>query len=281
MASIGFHVMVRVARWRRARYASCLDRMARPVAGPGHEVPATLVSFCGRRDFPELVASWRSFQRWIGRPARACLVSDGTLDERERDWIRRLEPRVEIVTLEQFGGRHASARMRAYAKANPMGNKLFVMRALGEVAPCIYSDSDILFFPASREIGGREFWEGDTPSYLLDPYPSLDVRLIKTAAEREQPVNGGFVVLRSAIDWTAVMARFEAMTEEPAFFSEQTLAHLAIRSQGGRPLDPGKYVLRNEDQWAATDWFSGPGVALRHYISSLRHKMWIKMRVFA
>ncbi len=242
------------------------------------EIPATLLGFCGRRDLPEQVASWRSFQRWVGRPRRVVLVSDGTLAEPEVSLLRRLEPKVEIKNLAEFGGATASEAMERYAASQPMGRKLMVMRAMHSLAPVIYADSDILYFPPASEIGAPAFWKAEHPSYLLDPYPSLDQRLAASEAERILPVNGGFVVVRKPLNWDEPMRRFEALSGEPAFFSEQTLVHLAIKFSGGEPLDPERYVLRNEDQWAATDWFAGPGVVLRHYISSLRHKMWLRDR---
>jgi len=276
MASLAFHIMVRVARWRRARYQAKLKLHATPAPGPETEIPATLLGFCGQRDLPEQVASWRSFQRWIGRPRRVVLVSDGTLAESDFSLLRRLEPKVEFKTLAEFGGATASAAMQRYAASQPMGRKLLVMRAMDSLAPVIYADSDILYFPPASEVADSGFWEAEHPSYLLDPYPSLDHRLATAETERVLPVNGGFVVVRKPLDWSEPMLRFAALAGEPAFFSEQTLLHLAVRFAGGKPLDATRYVLRNEDQWAATDWFAGPDVALRHYISSLRHKMWLR-----
>ncbi len=191
--------------------------------------------------------------------------------------MRSLEPRVEIKSLEEFGGATATEAMGRYASSQPMGRKLLVMRALDSLAPVIYADSDILCFPAASELAKPEFWDSAQPSYLLDPYPSLDLRLVEKDSEKLQPVNGGFVVVRRPLDWSEPMRRFEALPGDPAFFSEQTLLHLAIRFSGGTPLDPTRYVLRNEDQWAARDWFAGPEVVLRHYISSLRHKMWLRV----
>jgi hypothetical protein len=278
MASIAYHLSSRIARWRRARFVARLADYAQPLAGGAGEVPATLLGFCGQRDLPEQVASWRSFQRWVGRPRRVVLVSDGSLGDRECALLRALEPRVEIQSLEEFGGATATAAMRNYAASQPMGRKLWVMRALDSLAPVIYADSDILYFPASVELAEPSFWEGDRPAYLLDPYPSLDLRLLPEVGERSEPVNGGFVVVRQALQWSESMRRLEELQGEPSFFSEQTLLHLTIRLSGGNPLDPARYVLRNEDQWSATDWFAGPEVALRHYISSLRHKMWLRVR---
>jgi hypothetical protein len=277
MASIAFHLMRRIAGWRRARFVSHLPDMARLQEGVGAEVPTTLLAFCGKRDLPEQVASWRSFHRWVGRPRRAVLVSDGTLGEPEKHLLRTLEPRVEIVSLESFGHSLATERMLRYAEAIPMGRKLLVMRSLDSVSPCLYADSDILYFPAARELSSPGFWGGTAPSYLLDPYPSLDLRLLQDESERLLPVNAGFLVLRSRLDWGEPLARLERLVGDPVFFTEQTLVHLAVRAGQGKPLDPDRFVLRIEDQWAARDRYAGAEVALRHYVSHIRYKMWMRV----
>jgi hypothetical protein len=204
-------------------------------------------------------------------------VSDGTLGDFETRMLRLFEPRLEILSLEQFGGGLANDRMRRYAEAIPMGRKLLVMRAADSLAPCIYADSDILYFPKAAELGSRGFWERSAPGYLLDPYPSLDLRLIHGEADRESPVNAGFLAIPGPIDWSEPMRRFGTLEGEPVFFTEQTLTHLAIRGSGGKALDPERYVLRIEDQWLARDTFTGPEVALRHYVSHIRFKMWMKV----
>jgi len=277
MASIAFHVMRRLADWRRRRFVA---RIPERVGAPDASLPElslTLLAFCGRRDFPEQVASWLSFRRWVGRPRRSVLVSDGTLGEPEIQTLQRFEPRLEVSSLEQFGGAHASDRMRRYAEAIPMGRKLLVMRAVDSLAPCLYADSDILYFPKAAELGTSGFWNRSVPGYLFDPYPSLDLRLIQGEADRDSPVNAGFLAIPGPIDWSEPMRRFERLEGEPVFFTEQTLTHLAIRGSGGTALDPKRYILRIEDQWLARDRFTGPEVALRHYVSHIRYKMWMKV----
>ena len=283
MASIAYHLASRWARLRRRQYAARLPAIAAlPLPNPNTPtLPATLVAFCGTRDLPEQIASWRSFRIHVGRPTRTVLVSDGSLGPDHTTLLRTLEPRLEIRSLEEFAGDLATPRMRSYAESMPMGRKLFVMRGLDRLAPCLYADSDILFFPAARELAGPAIWSSPEPRYLLDPYPSLDPRLIRHPADAEAPVNGGFVILKQPACWTEPLALFDTLPGDPAFFTEQTLNHLAIRRAAGTPLDPTRYILRNEDQWTATDHFAGPGVALRHYISSFRHKMWLRIRTRA
>lgn len=273
--------MRRIAGWRRRCFVARIPRLAKPPMGDEREVPFHLLAFCGQRDFPEQLASWRSLRSWIGRPRRTVMVSDGSLGEREIGLLRRFEPRLEVRSLEEFGGERVSNPMRRYAESIPMGRKLWVMRSMDTLAPCLYSDSDILFFRAASEMAEPDWWEGEGPSYLQDPYPSLDLRLLRGASENSQPVNAGFLAVRGPLEWKEAMGRFEKLEGAPEYFTEQTLTHLAIRSSGGLPLDPERYVLRIEDQWWARDAFSGPKVAMRHYVSHIRYKMWMKVPILS
>lgn len=273
--------MRRIAGWRRRCFVSRIPALTQAPGSTVPESPFNLLAFCGQKDFPEQVASWRSLRRWVGRPRRTVLVSDGSLGEREIGLLRKLEPRLEVVSLEEFGGERVTGPMRRYAAAIPMGRKLWVMRSMDSLAPCLYSDSDILYFRPAAEMAEASWWAGGSPSYLQDPYPSLDLRLLRGESENTQPVNAGFLAIRGPLDWTVPMDRFGKLDGDPVFFTEQTLTHLAVRASGGVPLDPERYVLRIEDQWWARDAFSGPAVAMRHYVSHIRYKMWMKVPILS
>ncbi|MBI3877070.1 MAG: hypothetical protein HY300_14125 [Verrucomicrobia bacterium] len=164
--------------------------------------------------------------------------------------------------------------VRRYAEQHPLGKKLAVLVSLPPDGMTIYADSDILFFPGASHLRSVINETPGSPRYLLDCWPSLDERLLRAPAEKEQPANSGFALLRHGIDWSGALARLAEAGGENGFFTEQTVFHLAMRQAGGVPLPPDKYVLANDDQWIYDDHHCGPEVALRHYISSLRHKFW-------
>ena len=78
--------------------------------------------------------------------------------------------------------------------------------------------------------------------------------------------------------WSAALERFNNMSGDVMHFTEQTIIHLGLQAAGARALPAEKYVLANDDQWLWRDLHAGPQVALRHYISSFRHKFWLKVR---
>jgi len=265
-------------RWRFRRTLARL----KPVE-VRRQIPLNLVFFSSDVDYLEQAASIRSFLRNAGRPQRLLIVSDGSHSERTKTLLRQLDSCVEIEHWRDFVDPQLPPKVRDYARSHPFGKKLSIVMSLAHrlSGPSIYSDSDVLFFPQSSDLASLVEGPGASPFYLLDCWPSLDPRLIYREEEMRCPVNGGFLIFRSGLDWGPQMERFEAMEGEPSFFSEQTLVHLAVKAGGGQPLPPARYILRADDQTIFPDTFASQRIALRHYISSIRYKMWHHVHLFS
>jgi hypothetical protein len=278
MASVAFHLTYRWARIRRHRFAARLSaEAARPLpAGPVLE-HVRLASYCGRRDFPELVASWHSFRKFAGRPAESWLLSDGSLGRTEAEVIRRLEPHTRVLEFEELDPRLLTPRLLHYAAARPLGKKLCLLRQLSEGPRWIFSDSDLLYFPGAAGLGQPAWWAGGQCRFLLDQVASLDPQIETADTPAGQPVNSGFLAAAGPLDWTEALARLEARTGPYSFFTEQTVCHLACHRSGGLPLDPARCIMRNEDQWLPRDLYARRELVFRHYISSFRQKMWLQV----
>lgn len=75
---------------------------------------------------------------------------------------------------------------------------------------------------------------GPEVEFLEDCYPSRDDRLLRGPEEKRAPANSGFVLVRTSSNWETALARFAAVTGEPAYLTEQTLFHLAVHASRGR-----------------------------------------------
>jgi hypothetical protein len=163
-----------------------------------------------------------------------------------------------------------------YAEVDPLGKKLAVVMSLQSQMRTVYFDSDVLFFPPASSLAAEFAAE---PRYMADCHRSLDDRLLLDAAEAEPTVNGGFLMWSKPPDWAAALARYATVRDSPSHFTEQTVVHLAIRASGGIPLNPTEYVLIVDDQFQYRDVVDlMPGVALRHYVGPVRHKLWNMIR---
>jgi len=275
---IGYHLALRWAQWKRGAYQRRLHALVRRTAPRAPDSRAAFYSFSGHRDLPEQVACLRTFLRHATHPRKIVVVGDGTHTEADRELLQALSPRLEALPWDAFIRNDLPAKLMEYARAHPLGKKIAVLMSVQEAGSWLFSDSDILYFASAGDIRRRLNEAAGSAEYLEDCYPSLDDRLIGGPEEKRAPVNSGFIMVHQPLDWRLAMERFEAMKGESGYFTEQTLFHLAVRASGGQALPMDRYVIQSDDQWVAADRHSGPGVVLRHYFSSIRYKMWLKVR---
>jgi hypothetical protein len=279
MVNIPYRISVLLGKRNRRRFAGGVSSIE-PVTSP-RQIPVTVYSFSGERDWPEQAASIRSFLRFVGLPVKYVVVSDGSLTIETRRVLEGLNSRVTVSSLSDICRADLPKRVYEYGAAHFLGKKLALLLSLPVSTATIYCDSDVLFFPGAHALARLVDSPLASPLYLLDSWPSLDSRLVICESEKELPVNGGFLIMDRPLEWTNALGRLAAMEGECAFFTEQTLVHLAMKASGGRPLPADQYILRAEDQFSFFDRYARPGIVLRHYISSIRTKFWSQTRVFS
>jgi hypothetical protein len=261
----------------RAAYARALARLARrPVAAP-RDLGCHLVTFSGEAALPEQVASLRSFLARAGRPWSATVVSDGSHGPASRRLLEAVDPVVRVVDVEDVAPPRLPPAVGAYAARAPMGRKLAVELALplhGE--PTLYADADVLFLRGAGVLARLVDDPVGAPRFLLDPEPYLDDRL--DPADRHAPVNGGALLLHRPLDWAPGLSALAALGgADERFHTEQTVLHVAVHASGGVPFDPARFVVQTDDMRALRDRHAGPEVALRHYTTPVRHKLWCRL----
>jgi hypothetical protein len=187
---------------------------------------------------------------------------------------------VSVITLESVIKADLPARIHEYAAHHFLGKKLALLVSLPVEGPTIYTDSDVLFFSGAHRLAAMFQTPPQSPRYLLDCYPSLDERLLTHDAEKQLPVNAGFLILSGTLDWGGALNRLERLQGDCVFFTEQTLVHLTIRANKGQPLDSEDFVLRAEDQFVYSDYYADRDISARHYVSSIRNKFWHRTNLF-
>ena len=278
MPNFGYHF----ARWRgnliRALYRLFLSFTVRRPVRTRQNVPFAVFSYSSEEMLPEQVASIRSFLRHAGRPAKFTVVSDGSHSEKSLDLLRKIDPCI-VATRLQPGAAAVVDRYSSYLENHPTGRQLGLIMSLPREGdgPSLYIDADVLFFPGAREIG--ELAATDAPAlYLADCQFSGDDRLLRTPAEKEQPVNTGVLFLKNRLDWSLSIARFRELPGEPTFFTNQTMTHLTMHQNGAKPFAAAKFVLQLDDQFEFGDRYASPSLILRHYVNPVRHKFWTSSR---
>ena len=275
MPNLGYHLARTKGNAVRAIYAASLASIARRRIAPPRDLPFDVYAYSGEAALPEQVASIRSFLRFAGRPQKFTVVSDGTHPRRSVALLRTLDPSVSVSEVADWLPGDIPSRLRSYLAEHPTGKQLGLIMSLPMKRPALYVDSDVLFFRGAGQPGAFDGTTAVVPAHFLaDCQLSADERLFRDEAEKRNPVNTGVLFLKRTLDWSLAISRFLELEGAPNFFTNQTMTHLAMHANGAQPLDPRKFVLQLDDQFAYADRYAGPALALRHYVNPVRHKFW-------
>jgi hypothetical protein len=251
------------------------------IAASGIETgpPMELQVFClsAQERLAEQVACLRSFLAHVGVPDQFTVVSDGSHTRHGRDLLRAIHPSVTVENWRRFAGRSPRV-VRDYARIDWRGQKVALLVAISCDQRVLYTDDDVLFFAAAREL--HDLTAERELRYLRDcdgPRPFLDPRMLRDPSEARNGVNSGFLFLGAPLDWEPALRRLESLSRRPHGFSGQTLVHLAMHGSGARPLDRARYVVADDDRTRLEDPHIGPDTVLRHYVGPVRHKFWLAL----
>jgi hypothetical protein len=276
---IGSHIALHQSRLYRFIYNASLPWIVKRKIDQKTITPLTVYSLSYEKGLPEQVASIRSFIKNVGVPNKFVVVSDGSYSERSKQLIRAIHPCVSVCDWFDFVRSDLPEYVRSFSALHPMGIKFSVLLSIpvDEVAneTAIYTDCDILFFPAATELSEIAASKEHCSYYLPDCEKSLDSRLLFTAEEGEQPINAGFIIFKQEIDWSIALHRLSELEGGITYYLEQTLVHLALHHNKASPLATNKFIMDTSDLFIYRDLFASDQIAIRHYVNTVRHKFWL------
>ncbi|MFN2621916.1 MAG: hypothetical protein ABR611_03635 [Chthoniobacterales bacterium] len=275
MPNYGYHLARAKGRAVRGLYRASLRALSR--IEPPRAFPLEVFAYSGEAALPEQVASIRSFLSHVGRPVMFNVVSDGSYSESSKRLIQEIDPCVSIREATDWVPKDLPENIYPYLKNHPTGRQLALIMSLPLKAPALYLDSDILFFAGADDLHAHPERRDVPALYLADCRFSGDERLLRGPDEANDPVNTGFLLLFQKLDWSLSVQRFLEMKGEPNFFTNQTMTHLTMHANRAAPFDARKYVLQLDDQFVYPDRYAKPTIALRHYVSPVRHKFWTSL----
>jgi hypothetical protein len=278
MVNIGYHTARWQGKFNRHFYNSKIEKTIKKPINTNQKIPVRVYAFSCERDLAEQVASIRSFIRHVGIPETFTVISDGSYTDLSCQFLRRIHPCVEVIPINKFLKTNLPQCVSDYAQVHPMGKKLSALMSIPIHGTTIYTDSDILFFPGASDLVELANLDSQVCHYLPDCANSLDTRILYEQTEKLNPVNAGFILLKQELDWNFAIKRLANLSGTPSYFTEQTIVHLTIHSNHGIPLCSDKYVLNVKDQFIYPDKFSSSKIALRHYVSDVRHKFWMNIK---
>ncbi len=275
MVNIGYHAAKIQAKLLRNAYKSSLSSLVSFPIKQDRQVPIKVYALSCERDLPEQVASLRSFIRYVGVPDTFTIMSDGSYTDQSIQLLRNVHPCVDVQLLTKFQRDDLPRSVHAYAAQQAMGKKLAALMSIPIDGATLYTDSDILFFQGASDLVDLANSEDTHTYYLPDCKNSLDKRLIYEDIEMQNPINAGFILFKKALDWNESVKRLSNLEEFPNYFSEQTIVNLTIKRNHGIALAREKYIMNVDDQFMYPDKFATKQIAMRHYVSDVRHKFWL------
>ena len=250
------------------------------------DVDFTLVSFSSSKDFYDQILSICSFLRYVGNPDSWVIYSDGSHTEKEIEFLEAQFVFLKIVktqwtntvSLTEICKKELlpyKSQLFDYAIKHPLGKKLFHYLNHNINKPTLFIDSDILFYTRASIL--NNILNEDIPGWYLPDIDSqcLDKRFRKSSLTELYNVNSGFILLKQNLSSLIAGLEFlKSLNYEYEYFTEQTVQHILLKSNGLMPLDPRLFILNSDDQFDFSYLFSRNKVAVRHYTGPVRHKMW-------
>jgi hypothetical protein len=276
LPNFAYHFALRLGKALRGLYRAFLPIIVRFRPHPPRSFPFEVFAYSNDEMLPEQVASIRSFLRHVGRPKSFTVVSDGSHSDRSIRLLKSVDRSVSVETAKRASP-GLPEKLEGYLNSHPTGKQLALIMSLPRNGPALYVDADVRFFQGGSDLVARGEAKDLPTYYLADCQFAGDRRLLRDATEENEPVNTGVLLHFRKLDWSLSMSRFVQLEGEPNFFTNQTMTHLTMHQNGGRPFDPAKYVLQLDDQFVFADHYAGAGLALRHYVNPVRHKFWTSL----
>ena len=239
------------------------------------KVDFELFSFSGASGFEDQMLSIYSFVFYAGVPLKWIIYSDKSYTEYHIRVFKEIFPFVEIKDWDITKSFETNVYVKEYLSVSSMAKKLNII--LGHTykkAQSIYVDSDIVFYKnivyyLNSNILSTGLW------YVPDTLGNVKKHF---GIERESiyPLNSGLLILNKDFDFEDIHQYFNSLRGNYVYFSEQSSFEYALRKQGGQMLDPRQFIIDTSDQFDFSNKFSPGDIAMRHYTSPVRHKMWQK-----
>lgn len=235
------------------------------------------VSFSSSRDLEEQMLSILSLIKWYGHPQKWTIYSDGSHTEEDKEILKLLG---SFIVIKKWNdcldniNHDKKDFLFQYAKSAPLGKKLSAFISHSITCKTAFLDSDIVFYKNIKDtldlVNSSEFnW------FTVEvEWGTLDTRYKIESPKELYQINSGFSIINKDFNWTQALDFISTLNNQFEYFSEQTAFHIAMKNQNSYPLDPRKFMLHSSDQFSIRTLQNNSSIAIRHFVSPVRHKMW-------
>lgn len=222
---------------------------------------------CSHRDLLLLVWSLKSWHDVVSRSAQVYIHEDGSFTARDRAHIARLFPHAAIVdhdgSTEQARSQwlKASPKARSYRtnEANVLMVKLIDPYFTGNAPMRLILDTDMLWFAEPTDILAALAGRVDMPFMMKARQGIFRLGDGTDMPQELSDLNSGIVGYRTGdFDLGMVEEFFTKGTKYNHFIEQACYAWVLSKKSGVIPLDPKKYVIKEDAAGSVMKHFTGP-----------------------
>ena len=230
-----------------------------------------VMSLSGADAFEEQVLSIYSFLYYGGMPTRWTLYSDKTYTDEQKDFFTNEFKFLRVLDWDVYEFHKTDKYVGAYLDVCPMAKKLNILLGHSYTGPTLYLDSDIMIYKNIAYYFNSPLLKSGL-WYAADTIGDINL-YFRQDRESLYALNAGFLLFNKEFDRTNVFKYMEGLQGKYDWFSEQSSIEYAFRMQGAQMLDPRQFIIDSDDQFDFGIKFRPDEIAMRHYTSPVRHKM--------
>src|SRR6202040_1930224 len=150
--NLAYHSARLEGKIARALYRAALPMIVRRRQRIARDLALDVFAYSGENTLPEQVASIRSFLAHAGRPKQFTVLSDGSYTAASTDLLEKIDICVRVEKPPAVLPPGLPDTIQSYLTEHPTGKQLALLMSLPTNGPTLYTDSDVLFFPAAHDL---------------------------------------------------------------------------------------------------------------------------------
>ena len=260
------------ANWYKKQFLKNIQNHQSAYSENSNEVDFEVMSLSGSTGFEDQLLSIYSFVFYAGKPIKWTVYSDKSYTEIQKKILLEKFPFVSIIDWDIFDYYRDSKLLNDCISVTAVAKKINIILGHRYNHQTLYVDSDIVFYKNIRSyltanLLTKGLW------YVPDTLGNVNEYFNK---ERESiyPLNSGLLILNSDFESDDIFIYLQSLKGSYGYFSEQSSFEFAFRKQGANLLDPRQFIIDTVDQFDFEVKYHPETIAMRHYTSPVRHKMW-------
>ena len=261
-----------IANYKRTRFMSKTNEIMSYIKSRAslNQTDIDLFSLSGKASSPDQILSIFSFLYYVGMPRKWTIYTDKTYSDEDKKFINSLFPFCEILDWDDkkpIDNIIYECDMQYF-----FAKKISAIINHPKKKTSIYVDSDVIFYSKFTKYFLSPLLQNEN-WFMSDTLASDDSKwFTKDSFIR---LNSGFFVFNKKFDSSDVIEYLKSLGGDfSGYFVEQLAFEYAFNKQNAKSLDSRTFILETNDQFRFDTPYIPSQIALRHYTSPVRHKMW-------